>query len=254
MSEDAKAKCIAELSQGQLVRWVIEGLRCTMIHYGYWFREVESRLGFERAAEAEATAGDRVLGIVMRRLGAAMGFEVDDRGYPAALTSMSKEELLNLIDAVCANWLANDGVWFREVEKPFGMVSAKHANDMCWGRFSLYEAFRIKRFLELPKLPGLDGLKTALAFRMYSRINKQSIEDVDEHSFIFRMEECRVQMSRKRKGLPDYPCKSAGMIEYPYFASAIDPGIETECIGCPPDRHPEGWFCAWKFMLKPRGR
>jgi hypothetical protein len=64
------------------------------------------------------------------------------------------------------------------------------------------------------------------------------------------MNECRVQAARKRKGLPDYPCKSAGLVEYPYFATAIDDRIFTECIGCPPDEHPEEWWCAWKFMLQ----
>ena len=62
-------------------------------------------------------------------------------------------------------------------------------------------------------------------------------------------DECRVQAARKRKGLPDYPCKSAGMVEYPAFARTIDSRIRTECVGCPPDDHPAEWFCAWKFTL-----
>ncbi|MEA3495043.1 MAG: DUF6125 family protein, partial [Bacteroidota bacterium] len=30
----------------------------------------------------------------------------------------------------------------------------------------------------------------------------------------------------------------------------IDPRIKTECIACPPDKHPKEWFCAWKFILE----
>jgi hypothetical protein len=129
------------------------------------------------------------------------------------------------------------------------MDYAKRCNDTCWSRFSPYEALRIKKLLKLPQSPGLEGLKVALGFRMYARINKQSIEEIDETSFIFRMNDCRVQSARKRKGLADYPCRSVGMVEYPFFASAIDQRIETECIGCPPDHHPEEWYCAWKFKL-----
>jgi len=162
---------------------------------------------------------------------------------------MDKKELLALIDATSVNWLANDGVWFQAVEGPFGMADAKHCNDTCWSHFSPYEALRIKMLLGMPDSPGLDGLKSALGFRMYTRINKQSIHDVDANSFIFRMDECRVQSTRKRRGLPDYPCKSAGMVEYPTFASTVDRRITTECIGCPPDAHPEEWYCAWKFTL-----
>ncbi|MFW6388348.1 MAG: DUF6125 family protein, partial [Desulfohalobiaceae bacterium] len=57
------------------------------------------------------------------------------------------------------------------------------------------------------------------------------------------------QSARKRKGLADYPCKSVGLVEYGYFATAIDSRIQTECIGCPPDEHPEDWFCAWRFRI-----
>jgi hypothetical protein len=78
----------------------------------------------------------------------------------------------------------------------------------------------------------------------------QSIVEETEDSFVFQMNECRVQAARKRKGLDDYPCKSAGLVEYAYFARTIDFRIETECVGCPPDAHPDEWFCAWRFTMK----
>jgi hypothetical protein len=58
-----------------------------------------------------------------------------------------------------------------------------------------------------------------------------------------------VQAARKRKGLNDYPCKSGGMVEYTYFARSIDERIITECIACPPDAHPDEWYCAWRFRM-----
>jgi hypothetical protein len=85
---------------------------------------------------------------------------------------------------------------------------------------------------------------------MYARINVQSIIDEDENTVVFQMNDCRVQSARKRKGLDDYPCKSAGIVEYSYFAETIDSRIATECIACPPDKHPDEWFCAWRFRLK----
>jgi len=63
------------------------------------------------------------------------------------------------------------------------------------------------------------------------------------------MNECRVQNARKRKKLDDYPCKSGGLVEYRTFAEAIDNRIITECIACPPDKHPAEWFCAWRFSI-----
>ncbi|HOV86081.1 MAG TPA: DUF6125 family protein [Syntrophobacteraceae bacterium] len=246
----APPKSLEDLPDSEIVSWVLEGFRRTLVHYGYWFGEVETRLGTEKAVKVETEAGDLWWGIMLKRLSFVLGFEIEDN-VPKALKSMDRKELLGLLDAVCINWLADDGVWFQAVEKRYGMDAAKACNDACWSRFSPYEALRTKEILGLPDFPGLEGLKTALGFRMYARINKQVIEEVDEHTVVFRMVDCRVQAARKRKGLPDYPCKSAGMVEYPTFASAIDPRITTECIGCPPDEHPEDWYCAWKFTLIP---
>ncbi|MCX7823171.1 MAG: DUF6125 family protein [Syntrophobacterales bacterium] len=236
------------ISKELLIQWIMDGVRRTIVHYGCWFREVDYQLGIHRAVEIEQEAGDLSWNIIVQRLSKVLGFPVEN-GIPVALKNKSEQELWDILDAVCVNWLANDGVWFQAVEKSYGMDYAKRCNDICWTRFSPYEAYRIKKLLGLLDLPGLDGLKRALSFRLYARINKQSIEDVDEKSFIFRMNECRVQMARKRKGLPDYPCKSVGLVEYPTFAEMIDPRIKTECVGCPPDEHPEEWWCAWKFTL-----
>lgn len=249
MRQEPAIKSFEELTAEELIPWVMDGLRRTLVHYGCWFREVEYQLGMTKAMDVEAEAGDAAFSIILKRLSKVLGFEMDG-DVPKALKNLDKAKLLELMDAVGTNWLANDGVWFQAVEKRFGMDAAKRCNDTCWTRFSPYEALRIKKLLGLPPLPGLPGLKAALGYRLYARINRQTIEDVDEESFIFRMVDCRVQGARKRKGLPDYPCKSAGLVEYPYFAEAIDPRIRTECVGCPPDAHPDSWWCAWKFSLK----
>jgi hypothetical protein len=162
---------------------------------------------------------------------------------------MPKESLINLMNNLGVNWLANDGVWFQSVESMRDMYDAKRCNDSCWTRFSPFEAWSIKEFLGLPEQAGLEGLKKALRFRMYARINVQSIIDDSPNSIIFQMNDCRVQSARKRRSLEDYPCKSAGLVEYRTFGETIDSRIRCECIGCPPDPHPEGWFCTWRFSL-----
>ena len=78
-------------------------------------------------------------------------------------------------------------------------------------------AWAIKKSLNLPENAGLEGLKKALGFRIYSRVNVQSIIDEGPGSFIFQMNKCRVQLARKRKSLTDYPCKSGGLVEYIYL-------------------------------------
>lgn len=243
-----RINAIDDLDQEQIARLVMDVMHRTLIHYVLWFTEIRHQMGMEKALDALSVASQKSIGIQLNRLSKLLGFEMHD-GIPMPLLKMQKKELLALLDGSAINWLANDGVWFQSVEFTSGMNDAKRCNDSCWAHFSPFEAWAIKRFLKLDNQPGLKGLKDALNFRVYARINVQSFTDDGPEAFIFRMEECRVQTARKAKNLPDYPCKSAGMVEYTYFARAIDPRIRTECIGCPPDDHPDDWYCAWRFSL-----
>ncbi len=242
----------SDMTKTMTIRWIIDAFRRTLLHYGLWFNETERQLGLETALRAEREAGDRLLRLALERLAGVLRFELRD-GLPASLWSLPPEQLEQLLDASCVNWLAADGVWFQAVEALATMHDAKRANDTCWTRFSPYEAARIRELLELPE-PGqaqrpLDVLKTALSYRLYARVNRQEIVDDGPDAFIFRMLNCRVQHARKRKQLEDYPCKSGGVVEYRCFARAIDPRIEVECLSCPPDPHPDDWYCAWRFSV-----
>ena len=241
-----------DLDRPELARYIINLFQRIMVHYALWFTEVRHQMGMEKALEVLQEATGKGLGIQMDRLAKTLGFEMKD-GVPAPMLDLSREKLLALMDSVSANWLVNDGVWFQAVEFNHGMNDAKRCNDSAWAQFSPFEAWTIKKFLNMPAHPGLEGLKKALGFLVYANINIQSIVDDGPESFIFQMNDCRVQSARKRKGLDDYPCKSAGLVEYTYFARSIDNRIQTECVGCPPDSHPDDWFCAWRFFI-PSGK
>lgn len=240
---------LEELTKKELASLVVDMLHRTMVHHVFWFKEVEHQMGFEKALEIMGTATEKSRGIQLNRIGKILGFKLID-GIPEPLLNMPKEKMNDLIEALGVNWLAGDGVWFQSVEAEHGMLDAKRCNDSCWAWFSPFEAWSIKRLLNLPEQPGIEGLKKALQLRMYAQINIQSIIDETPNSIVFQMNDCRVQTARKNKGMDDYPCKSAGMVEYTNFARGIDSRIKTECIGCPPDNHPEEWFCAWRFKIE----
>jgi len=248
-----KAKTPNELANEDLAKYIINLFHRIVVHYSFWFTEVRHQMGMEKALEVMEKATSRGLKIQMNRLSKTLGFEMKD-DLPAFLTNMSRESLIDLIGSVSANWLVNDGVWFQAVEFAYGMGEAKRCNDSAWAQFSPFEAWTIKQFLNLPENPGLEGLKKALAYRLYANINVQSIVEEKPDGFVFQMNDCRVQSARKRKGLDDYPCKSGGMVEYTYFARSIDSRIKTDCIGCPPDDHPDDWFCAWRFYIEEEGK
>ncbi len=239
---------IGDLEPAELRKLLIDFFHRIVIHYALWFTEVRHQMGLPKALEMLGHASERSLSIQMKRLSETLGFELTD-GMPAALARMEKSALLDSLDAVAKNWLVNDGVWFQAVEFSEGMTDAKRCNDSCWAHFSPFEAWSIKRLLDLGDNPGLAGLAQALNFRVYARLNTQSVELEKNGALVFKMNQCRVQNARQRKGLDDYPCKSGGLVEYTYFARSIDPRIRTECIGCPPDPHPAEWFCAWRFEI-----
>ncbi|MDD5397640.1 MAG: DUF6125 family protein [Dehalococcoidia bacterium] len=238
---------IENLDNPALSRLAIDLLRRSLLHYGIWFNEVDHQLGLEKALQIEDEVFAKLCPLIIKRLSGILGFAVDD-GLPRSLSALPREKIISLIDAISANWLAGDGLWFQAVEARQEMYTAKRCNDTCWIKFSPFEAVRIKAMLELPDKGGLDALEVALGFRLYSRINTQTIER-QGNSLVFKMVKCRVQDARRRKGLDDYPCKSAGIVEYSSFAQAIDPRIRTDCIACPPDDLPGDWFCAWKFSI-----
>lgn len=242
----------SELNHHDTARFIVDMFHRTILHHGLWFAEVKHQLGMEQALPLLTAAASKSMAIQLRHMAELFGFSMVD-GVPSFLLDMEPEKLQTLKDRMAKNWLANDGVWFQTVEKAGGMNEAKRCNDSCWAQFSPVEANFIRRFLGLSANPGLEGLKQALGFRIYESINVQSIVEETATSFVFQMNHCRVQDARKRKGLEDYPCKSAGLVEYSYFARAIDSRIRTECLGCPPDSHPEEWYCAWKFSLESSG-
>lgn len=239
-----------ELSSEQLIHLLMDMFHRLIVHHTLWFDEIKHQLGMEKALDTLDAVFKKSFPLQLKRIAKQFDIELEN-GLPKKLLDLPKEKILESIDNMAANWLANDGIWFQSLEFSSGMNDAKRCNDSCWAQFSPIEARFIKQFLKMDHHPGLEGLKKALNFRLYGRINVQSIAEETETSFIFQMNDCRVQSARKRKGLEDYPCKSVGLVEYPYFAKAIDDRIETSCVGCPPDKHPEEWFCAWKFELIP---
>jgi hypothetical protein len=165
----------------------------------------------------------------------------------ADLNDLSREELIALLDVHAKNWLAHDGCWFLAAEEKYGLEAAIELDERSWERFSPAEARRIMGAFRIPENGGLEALARALQFRLYACVNEQAMV-WEDGALRYEMVECRVQRARRRKGLPDFPCKSVGIIEYSRFAEAIDPRIRTECLACPPD--PVGdRFCSWLFTL-----
>jgi hypothetical protein len=241
-------KKIADLNAQEILPFIEDAYRNITIHSGLWFINACNEFGLDEAIRLDHIAWKTGFPSRSTRVLATHGLK-QGKTISTLFTDWNKEELIALIEDMAKNWLAADGSWFQAVESKHGMASAKKLNDSTWSKFTVIEARRIMERLQMPSNGGLTALEQALEFRLYARINKQKSLRQGPDRFIFRMNDCRVQSARTRKGLPDYPCKSAGIIEYSYFASSIDSRIKTLCISCPPDPHPSEYYCAWEFTL-----
>ncbi len=170
-----------------------------------------------------------------------------------AFSQMSREELLRALEMFAKNWLAHDGCWFLAAEERFGMETAIDLDTASWARFAAAEARRIMTTFDIPQGGGLPALEATLNLRLYSIINLQRTEWSDDRRRMrFFMDLCRVQETRQRKGLPDFPCQGVGMVEFDTFARTVDPRIRTTCLHCPPEA-PAGKYCGWEFRIAEAG-
>ena len=168
---------------------------------------------------------------------------------PNAFAEMNREQLLLALDMFAKNWLAHDGCWFLAAEERFGIETAVELDARSWKRFAAAEARRIMTTFNIAANGGLAAMEQALALRLYAVINTQRTEwSPDRRRLHFFMDVCRVQETRHRKGLPDFPCKTVGLVEFETFAATIDPRIRTSCLHCPPDAAP-GQYCGWEFTI-----
>lgn len=164
------------------------------------------------------------------------------------LDALTREDLIKLLKVFVKNWLAHDGCWFLVIEEKHGIETAIELDSKAWEQFAVAEAKRIVKEFEIPKDGGLKSLEKAFRYRLYSVINEQEIEWIDEKTMRFKMLECRVQKLRRQKNLSDFPCRSVGEVEFSQFARTVDPRIKIKCISCPPNEVKD-FYCGWEFTI-----
>lgn len=147
-------------------------------------------------------------------------------------------------------WLAHDGLWFQAVENEFDLKTAIKLDTEAWRKFSPIEAKRIMDRLDKEPGGGMGLLEEALGQRLYAFVNKQRVIEKSDKRMVFEMVSCRVQDARHRKGLPSFPCKEVGIVEYSTFAETVDPRIKTKCLKCPPDEYNGEYWCRWEFSIE----
>jgi len=164
------------------------------------------------------------------------------------LMKLPKERLVDFIEMASRNFWTLQNNWMINVESRFGREVAVELDALCYGRAAEVQVYRLKNFLNLGD--DMPSLARAILLSISSFYVDIEFPEISERKVVRRVAVCPMQLERRRKGLPELPCKPALVSAYTKVAAAVNPKIKITHVLCPPDPHPEDLWCDVVFELK----
>jgi hypothetical protein len=164
------------------------------------------------------------------------------------LMNMTKEELVELLLLQLRNNWSVDGLYYIGIEEKFGGEGATEIDRYVWEVMGKIEAKRLR------KIMGISGddiptMMKALRISSWALDLEEKEIEIESDRAVLRNPNCRVQNTRIKKGLREFPCKHVRWSYLKTFAKVFSENIEVKCNICPPDSHPENLWCEWEFTL-----
>jgi hypothetical protein len=167
------------------------------------------------------------------------------------LLEIPKEKLADLLFLQLRNMWSVDGLYFLGIEEHMGCESATEIDKNVWNIMGKIEARRLKDLLEITG-DDIPNMISALRLSSWSLDLEEKEIEVDKNGAKFRNPNCRVQKTRTKKGLGEFPCKHVRWGYLKNFAMEFNPDIVVDCKTCPPDEHADNIWCEWEFSLTPK--
>ena len=160
---------------------------------------------------------------------------------------MEAAELREYRQFLLRHYRQMDSFWYLYITERFDEATADRLNEKVWDRVAGLGARDILKRFEIQER-GLKGFVRALRYWPWHILVGYQIDEKPEE-VIITVPACPTQEARLKRGLEEYHCKEMHRREFQSFAQEIDARIQTECVFAPPDEHPEGMFCKWRFYL-----
>ena len=165
------------------------------------------------------------------------------------LAKTSIEKLLDAYFFQIRNIWRVDGLYFLGIEKRFGTEAATGIDAEVWSSMATIEAKALRRAFKVGENPSVSAIIDLLRNSSWAMDQPFKSIEVDASRATVSVDRCRTQEARLIKGLEEFPCKNVRLGYLTNFARALNPGVEVNCLVCPPDKHPKDLWCKWEFTL-----
>ena len=163
------------------------------------------------------------------------------------LKSLPEEKLIEVMMFNNRNIWRVDGLYFLGIENQFGTDAAAAIDAGVWNTMGKLEARNLKKILTL-KESTVPTVMEALRYTSWALDQHEKVITVENGKGILKILNCRTQLTRLKKGLPEFPCKQVRHNYLANFAKEINPEIQCICVCCPPDQHSGDVWCEWHFV------
>jgi len=164
-----------------------------------------------------------------------------------SLTSLGREQLIDLLCFQIRNIWRVDGLYFLGIERRFGTEAAAGIDEQCWKTMGKLEARQLKEMLGPANGSVLEFMKR-LGLTSWALDQEDRQVEVHNDRGVFRVLGCGTQLTRIRKGLTEFPCRPVREGYLKAFAEEFDPSLTVNCKTCPPGPHSSGVWCEWEFV------